>query len=508
MGDNILEESNSEGEVSGKVQFNYNTSESNLRVTHSSIEPELESKVVIIPEFDIKLVDQMFKDFYSVPVPDDVRLYVYTPTHVGSSKKIGMLGDFAPSLVYAINKHQNFHLPFREKHLIEFSYSKLCHLYCTLDKSIMYNFFNRHSAQSKVFNLNSVATIMGQPKLRIDTNVLDSGVSDEDILKTLFKIKKNATKLFKEVVSGSFEYDHKDVEPHSFNYPKKLIDMFGNNLDSILLYGSSAKGDGKDYDNLVVLKNLPDNLYDVIKNTSPEENGKEVGIIFVPKYILESFLFTNVSNTLFRDSSRVLHGSVDFPIDSERYQIFKELYHAGFGSGKLISALNMVYRAPEVLFDKPGLFEYFMKLNRFTCHGLMHNKGYVITDKQEILDMLKKDFNYVIPEFIPDKEYLQQSFLEAVKVSVEIAKKMYDPKVAQVPGELILKVKEKLNDKIYVSYKNKVPIYIYKGNEELRIDDNIPVTLLDSRNFGYKSRAKEVAGIVDLPEKFLIAKRI
>jgi hypothetical protein len=163
---------------------------------------------------------------------------------------------------------------------------------------------------------------------------------------------------------------------------------------------------------------------------------------------------------------------------------------------------------PEIFFDKPGLFEYFMKLNRFTCHGLMHNNGYVISDKQQILDMLKKDFDYVIPEFKPDKDYLQQSFLKAVAVSIDIAKKMYDPKVAQGPGEAIFKIKGQLSDKIFVSYKNKVPVYIFKGHEGLQIDDNVPVVFLDSRNTGYRYRAQEVAKLTELPQKFLLAKRI
>jgi hypothetical protein len=507
MTDEIINESDKDKDSKG-VLFNYNTSESKLHMSFPSIESDLESKVIVLPEFDVSKVDKLYKEFYSTPVPDDVRLYVYTPTHIGSPKQIGMLGDFAPSIVYAVNKYQNLHLPYREKNLVEFAYSKLCHLYCTLDKSIMYGFFNRHSAQSKVFNLNSVATIMDMPKLCINAKLLESGVSDEEILKTLFKIKKNATKLFKEVISSSTEFEHKDLEQNEFKYPSMLQEKFGSNLDSVLLYGSSAKGEGKDYDNLVVLKNLPDNLYDTIKNTKPTENGKEVGIIFVPKYILENFLFTNVSNTIFRDSSKVLYGSMDFPMDTPRYRIFKELYHAGFGSGKLISSLNMVYRAPEILFDKPGLFEYFMKLNRFTCHGLMHNNGYVLTNKEEILDILKKDFNYVIPEFRPDKEYLQQSFLEAVKVSIDIAKKMYDPKIAQDQNEAIFRIKDKLNDKIFVSSKNKIPVYIFRGHEDLRIDDNVPVEMLDSRNFGYKTRVREIAKYIDLPSKFLLAKRI
>jgi hypothetical protein len=479
------------------------------------IEPHKESTVVIDKEFDAVRADKLFKDFYKdiPPEDEDTRLFYYTEPHVGSDNKMGLFGDYAPSIVFSANNHQDLHLPFRESTLNEFAYSKLCHLYCTLDKSIMFHFYNRHMAQSKVFNLNSVATILGHPELGLDVEPLkESGVSEKDILAIVFQVKRNATKLLKYVEVTKAGIETKTEQPHAYGYPVMLEKLFGTNLDSIILYGSSANGQGNDFDNIVVLKRLPLALYDKIHDLKPRENEKEVGIIFVPEYAVEKFLYINVSNTLFRENAKVLKGKVDFPIESERYTEYKEFYHAGFGSGKLISALNLVYRNPQILLDKAGLFEYFMKLNRFTYNGLLQQDGYVIKSKEEILSDLKSNFDYEIPKFRPDVKYLQEMFLYANAASVAIAKKMYHPKKAQESNEKLLTMEEQVGSRTFRSHLAGKPgktVYVFKGEELVRPGDVVPVQIMTDGDYGYKSRMNTILykGL-EKKKDFLVGKRV
>jgi hypothetical protein len=473
-------------------------------------EPERESTVVLMPEFDISKANSLFKEFYKNPqnMSEDVRLYIYTPYHVGSRDKLGLFSDFGSSIVFAANRFHNTHFPYRESRLREFAHAKLSHLYCTLDKSIMYGFFNRHSAQSKVHNLNSVATVMGHPELLIDESILESGVEKDVVKNVLFQVKKNATKLLKDVDVKTDSYLTLEKHTSELQYPKFFKDKFGQNLDSIMLYGSSAKGEGNDFDNVIVLKNLPDNLYDLIVNTSPNENGKEVGAIFVPKYVLDKFLYINVGNTLFRQTAKVLEGKIDIPIESDNYEIFKDMYHAGIGSGKLISSMNLVYRDPNIFFDKPGLFEFFMKLNRFTYHGLMQNKGYVIKSKEEMLDSLKNDFDYVTPKFKADSNYIQESFLYANKASVEIAKKMYDPTLARQENEVLLEIDSQVSRRIFTANFEGKKVFLFKGHENIREKDVVPAVIINKESQGYNSRISDIKYYSELPEEFLIAKRI
>jgi hypothetical protein len=461
-----------------------------------SIEPEDNSKVILEADFDPSKADLAFKEFFKEipPEDEDSRLFYFTEPHVGSKTKMGLFGDFAPSVVFATNRFNNLHLPVRETYLEEFGASKLCHLYCTLDKSVMFDFQNKYMARSKIHNLNSVATIFHRPDLQVDEErIKNKEVSNEDIIKILFDIKRNSTKLFGEVEPDALGYAPIEPTTHNFSYPALLEKIVGaNNLKGLLLYGSSARGQGNDFDNFGVLQSIPSDFYDKIKGTKPNEAGKEVGIIFVPEHILERFLYVNVSNSLFRQNAKSLKGKFRIPIESPRYQIFKESYHAGFGSAKLLSGLNLVYRRPDLFFDKPGLFEYFMKLNRFTLQGLSQNDKYVSLSKEETLDKLKKEFNFEIPKFRADEKYLQESFLQANKASIDIAKKLYNPRLAMEKNESLVELKQQISKKVFKADYNGLDLYVFGGRESMNLGDIVPVKILEGEDKYYFSKRKEL----------------
>jgi len=481
------------------------------RLLNNEIEPEKQAELIIMEEYDPSKVNQLYLDFYKeIPKEEDIRQYVYTPTHIGSEKHMGLFGDFAPSIIYAINKNNKRHFPFRESNLQEFAHSKLSHLYCTIDKSIMFRFFNKHTARSKVNNLNSVATIMGKSELTLDAEVTEKeDLTEKEIANIMFQVKKNATRLLKYVEISPDLLLQRQAKTTNYKYVDAIKEKFGDNLASILLYGSSAKGTGSDYDNLVFLKTIPDNLYDQILGWNLEEKGKEVGIIFVPEYAMENFLYINVSNTLFKDHAKVLHGTVTFPFESDRYIIFKESYHAGFGSGKLISGINLVYKLPEVLLDKPGLFEYFMKLNRFTYHGLNMKDGYKILSKEEIQEEIKSKFDYEIPKFRPDPVYIQECFLEANKISIDIAKDMYSEKLAREKNERLITIDKKYSRHIFKAKTRGKNVYVFRGQKPLKEKDTVPVVLVKPDEIGYKRKYKSVMYHTNGEDKdFLIAQRV
>jgi predicted nucleotidyltransferase len=480
--------------------------------TETSIEPGLTSKVLLLDNFDEVQVGKEFRDFFAGLTEEnaDSRMYVYTPVHMGSAEKMGLFGDFAPSVVYSSNVNNKTHFPYRERHLTEFGYSKLCHLYCTLDKSVMFGFFNRHMAKSKIFNLNSVARILHRPELVLSADELENKeISEQEIVNILFKVKKNATKLLKEVQTNYTETQHAQEEPHSFSYPKALEELLGKNVSRMFLYGSSARGKGNDFDNIVAIQNLPDDFYQKILRKGIKEEGKEVGVIFVPENLLDRFLYVNVSNTIFRSHSRAIKGSFDFPIESERYKLWKEHYHAGFGSAKLISSLNLVFREPEILFDKPGLFEYFMKLNRFTLNALLQKGKYEVHQKEELLDILKRDFDFEIPKFRADGAYVQESFLKANKVSVDMARKMYDSTPAREENEHLLTLKMRKGPKIYLSEHEGKPVYVFGSRERIRKGDVLPVKILMPGEESYANKRNEIYHRnIDASDNFLVGKRV
>jgi len=361
-------------------------------------------------------------------------------------------------------------------------------------------------AQSKILNLKSIATILGHTKLII--NIED--LYDENVMEMMFQVKKNANKLLRYVEVKHDNFLLKKQEKHNLKYVEELKETFKKNLVSILLYGSSVTGKGSDYDNIVVLKHLPRNLYEKIRGMALMEEGKEVGIIFVPEYNLEKFLHINVSNILFKENSKVLYGEVNLPVEPESYSVLKERFHSAYGSSKLISALNLVYKEPDIFYDKPGLFEYFMKLNRFTLRGLKQEKEkYDVFEKEELVDCLLKEYNHKMPEFKPDAEYIKKCFLKENELSVQLAKDYYSPEFYSEEGEVLLKVKKHVGGKAYLSEYNNKSVFLFRGREKLRNADIVPAKILKYGETGYDTRQIVLRRMgIQLPERYFIAKRL
>ncbi len=494
-------------------------------------DPDLESKVFIFSDFlhdnDLK---HRIREAHQEHADSDIRVYTYPESIIGSRNSMGVLGDWGPSVVYAVNKYHGLHLPYRESNMDEFAYSKLCHLACTLYKGMMFNHSEIGVAASKIYNLKSVATIMKHPELIVPEEILN----ENNYRQVLFEVAKNVNRLMEHVNVEHLDGEPllKKAEPHRLSYVDELKNMFGNRLRSILLYGSSARGEGSDYDNLVVLDKIVDSDFERINNHPLFEKGKEVGCIFLEENSVDKFLYINVSNRVFKDKAKVLYGEMSFPSDNINYSKRKEQYHVGFGSAKLVSALNLAFKEPHLFADKFGLLEYFIKINRFTLHGLKQQDIYKSIGKDKLYDELKEDYDYDIRSLlankrelndkIKDPEFVQELFLDANILSSQLSYRLHNPKKARRGGEeFLLKTLDKINGDVYLSSLEAVPVFLFKRKEKINIDDIIPTTVYRKNNPKFNELDKRLRKSIDksnyffndekkieLPEKYFIGIRM
>ncbi len=413
--------------------------------------------VKIVDKFDAKEAKNLIAGNAGRPR----KAYYYDRCQVGDEKRMGFYGEWAPTVVAGLNRYHGLKLHYLEERVEEYTYSRLAHLLCTLDRSIMFSYENRHIAASKIRNLNACANWLLQPEMGVDYQELKEVIEEKTTSKDLiFQVKRNALSLARRVNLGTHTHILKKQEPHNLAYVGRLREMFGLNLSAVLLYGSSATGEGNDFDNIVVLKKVPDNLYQMIAGQGPNfrEGEKDVGFIFISEDIAEQFFYMNVSNHLFLNSSKVLFGEIEFPIEDKTYMIRKERYHAGFGSTKNISGANLGFKDEALMnyifynelgiatpmppksrarkyilaqSDKQGLFDYFMKLPRFTLQGLLFDGQKEALDKTRLLEVLKERFGYEIFPHVPDKDYVADCMIKAMEVSAKIIREIY------VPGEIV-----------------------------------------------------------------------
>lgn len=228
----------------------------------------------------------------------------------------------------------------------------------------------------------------------------------------------------------------------------------------------------------------------------------------MPEPSLERFLFINVSNLLFRQSACVLYGELRLPVEEEAYSIRKEMYHAGFGTSKLVAALNLAFKKLEVLTERPGLFEYFMKLNRFTYHGLSQVDGYAAIGKERIYEELELRHGFPLPAFAPDAGSIQRSFLAANACSARLAQRLYSPQKSRVRNETLLKILECIDPGLGVASLDGEPVFVFKNVEPLDTGDVVPVRIVEPEEPAQQARMHRLRGSGRaLPGRFKIGLR-
>jgi hypothetical protein len=500
-------------------------------------ENEIDHKAIvhILDKVDPAIIRELVSPY----ADKEDRVYVYDTTQTGSEHNIGFFGDWAPTVIAGLNSFHGYSFPFREKYIEEYSYSRLAHLMCTLDRSIMFSYENRHIASSKIRNLNACAKGLLLHERGLDYMLLREVVEERMTSKDLlFMVKQQGLELARKVRMDQHGHILKTAEPHSFKYVDKLKDMFGDNLVSVMLYGSSAVGEGKDFDNIVVLKSIPENLYEIISGKGPSfnEGGKEVGFIFINEEAAEKFFYINVSNHLFAESAKVLYGEVNLPIESMEYMVRKERYHAGFGSTKNISGINMGFKDEDLMTylfykelglakpwpqegrdkkfllaepDKAGLYEYFAKLPRFTLQGLIFTKETRQIDKTYLVSILKDEFGYEVLPHRDDPSYIADRLIAAVDVSAKIIDRYYDPSQQQRKNEHIMTIEDSVSDPMGISsaHVDGKAVWVFNRRRPLFPGDNVPAQILYEGDKGYDFRMRKAAQL-DKPEGILIAKRI
>ncbi|MDK2963520.1 MAG: hypothetical protein PWQ29_914 [Verrucomicrobiota bacterium] len=187
----------------------------------------------------------------------------------------------------------------------------------------------------------------------------------------------------------------KKMSPEQFTEQLKII--CGDNLQSVILYGSAAAGDyaekGSDYNLLVVLNDLsPAALQSLAKPVSAwERAGNPPPLLFTRKRLAEAADVFPIELLDMCDTRRVLHG--DDVIDgirpdtaNLRLQVERELrsaliqlrrnYLSASGSPRRLAALLTgsvssvlaVFRAALRLYESPVPAEKFMALEKLNEH--------------------------------------------------------------------------------------------------------------------------------------------
>jgi len=414
-------------------------------------------------------------------------VYLFTETEVGTHEKPGFFSRYAPSIIYAIN----LDLPPEQRRIFysgnRFNYglNKLSYLLSTIDKSIMHGLYSQSQMRSKIHTLNSIVGILNRNSFRMEEPPDEREFSLDEIVENLIEVKLRASNLLAqlEIPEGDRIKELKFYE-NSLKYPSIFRELLGENLEKILLYGSSATAEGNDYDNLLIIRKLDREVYFRIRDLKPYEGNKPVGCVLVEEALFHKYMLSNANNRIVASTGKLIFGdSLLVPVDSDYSIVQKELYHAAMGTMQLRSALNLAFANARDLFGKEGLFEFFMKIPRFTLAAFLATEHYFkrgkywFFEKNEVLPVLKDRFGYDIPKLEDDEEFIKQSFLRANEVNSRIIDEYYDDSRLRSPAEIIVKVLGVQDGALTSEFEGKKMV-ICNSEEHSLVGENVPVEII------------------------------
>jgi hypothetical protein len=223
-------------------------------------------------------------------------------------------------------------------------------------------------------------------------------------------------------------------EKAKFSYIDDILEICGNTVTAIALYGSAAKEinprNYSDYDNFLVVKDGSLGfLYPRLKGRKfKHKDGKKVGLNLVEESVISKIIRFQHDPNEFLEYCKVLYGEIDFP-EVPWYEL-KERgnSYAILRTKALKSACSWVTKEPNILKDKKDLFDYFMKTQLFIIQSALNQtEGIKFRTKDEFKERLAEVGGRVHP-FKPDPRYILYSIYQATVTATKLLEKYYPDK--------------------------------------------------------------------------------
>ena len=296
-----------------------------------------------------------------------------------------------------------------------------------------------------------------------DPATWDTALSDMKLMFNRFLREMPMGRRQYDVVVRGVEVSEQELKD-KYVYLGWLKEKLGDNLDSILLYGSASRTSDptkySDFDNWVSVHDIPKAhealrgtcpiVYDgqVVEMPTPDEmehmldkegNGRvrvktkngEIDLDVVSDHVVGSHhlgIFLIPADDEYRikharclhDSiefllhTKVLHGQWPFPVVSQDEVVERGMSAAYIKLKTIAGSLNWAYWEPERLMRKTALFEYIVKNLRFFMQHAQNATVEPAFRDKETIDGLLAQRGIHIPKYQNDREHIKKSILYAL----------------------------------------------------------------------------------------------
>jgi len=167
----------------------------------------------------------------------------------------------------------------------------------------------------------------------------------------------------------------RDDRRSRFGFADELRDIFGDNV-GIVLYGSTTSDDDpNDYDTLVIVDDIPFDLYGRLESRVITWEDKPVDTVVVRRGEWESYIVKNPHSMDIVQNAIVVEGDVEFPPLERREAVLRNISRA-VGRIRTLHGVAMNWAAanPDELVDREGLLVSLSKVPRYVTSGLWELK--------------------------------------------------------------------------------------------------------------------------------------
>jgi len=330
-------------------------------------------EVYRVEDFDRKNIGSLFSN-----LKDGELLSVWSPIEVR------LLAEISPVTVKRINESTGFKYEISSKNLEEQAKTLAGFLMLSIDNSIFKGTMQSTMVKSKVRNLEILYEAIGE-----ECPISKEDVTDDNFIDFAYVTKKLALSIAKRY-QRDFAETHRLEPQNHLRFVSFFADLFGNNLERVIQYGSSVKGDGKekDIDLMLLLNKINRRTYDLIKGKReyvPSE--KPVGIVLLPSDGLSAYTECNYHCLTIAREGRLVYGeAIDFPVLSEEDSIRKMYFKAGKELTSLRNALGDKNRQ-EALAQRPEFLRDTLKLEIWIRKALLQQELGKYLSKDEFLEL-------------------------------------------------------------------------------------------------------------------------
>ncbi len=360
--------------------------------------------------------------------------------HAWTPPELALLREYCPSTYFRIcsDKNVKLYVPGfsltkdegsnRLERLALQTQSEIATRGSTLDVGIVHGRRDEGTVESKIHQLGRMYSLFRLLDLptpeKLPKGLLRKGYDLTDIL---IEIKRR----FVTLLGTLPEYGERletvrkcanltSAQREKFAYVDMLKQIMGNDLEAVVAYGSSTKEENPqmydDYDNYIVIKDGSiDRVMESLKNKrfNHPRDGKHIGINVVERRSFGKLNRINHAPDEVRENGIVLYGEVEFPVPTEREVLERGTSYAVLRAKTLKSGAARFVPNPEVMNNKPDLFAFFQKTQRFLMEAALNRSEGLKTRSKATLDTRLREHQGIIFKHLDSEQLIVNAMCAA-----------------------------------------------------------------------------------------------